>query len=192
MFKIEMTHLENETESTANLTLPTDQKTLDNANTHGTQMFRISECEKFPELVNIEFDENPTLGELNFLAEKLEKVAESKWNTAAYRGLLRDGIHTINDALTCALNVKTVAVYECGNLEEYGRLAMRDLLFGEFNEVPRKEDGSVDYEKIGQIEHEENSGYFIDGCYVITSTYCAEITPDIAEEKNGISMGGIS
>lgn len=205
VFKIAITNFENGSEKTEYMTLPADEKaiadTIEKSGIRGKTILRICGCEKFPELVDADFDGKPTLDELNILAEKLEKVAESDLDIAAYRGLLRDGIYTVHDAICCALNTNTVAVYRCKDFEEYGKLTMSDLLFGEFNNVPYKENGDIDYEKIGQIEHEKNGGYFIGGCYVITETYFEEIgfdektaqsESDIAEEKNNIAMGGIS
>lgn len=204
-FKIAITNFENGNEKTAYMTLPADRKTIadtiEKAGIRRETILRICGCENFPELVDADFDGKPTFDELNILAEKLENVAESDLDIAAYRGLLRDGIYTVRDAICCALNTNTVVVYRCKDFEEYGKLAMSDLLFGEFNNVPYKENGDVDYEKIGQIEHEKNGGYFIGDYYVITETYFNEIgfdektaqsESDIAEEKNNIAMGGIS
>lgn len=204
-FKIAITNFENGNEKTEYMTLPAEGKTItdtiEKAGICGETILRICSCEKFPELVGADFDGKPTLDELNILAEKLEKVAESDLDIAAYRGLLRDGIYTVRDAICCALNTNTVVVYRCKDFEEYGKFAMSDLLFGEFSDIPYKTNGDVDYEKIGQIEHEKNGGYFIGDYYVITETYFDEVgfgekaaqsESGIAEEKNNIAMGGIS
>lgn len=200
-FKISITDFADGNENTVYMTLPADKNIIETAKNNENVMLRICGCEEFPELVDIDFDEKPTLDELNYLAGELEKVAESDIDTAAYRGLLRDGIYSIRNAISCALNVKSVAVYPCKDLEEYGKLSMKDLLFGEFDEVPYNADGSIDYKKIGQIEQEKNGGCFIGDYYVMTETYSEEIKfdglkpqseTDIAEEKSDITMGGIS
>lgn len=196
-FKIAITDFE----KTVYMTLPADKTVIEGAGFGEEATLRICGCEEFPELVDINFDEKPTLDELNYLAGELEKVAESDIDTAAYKGLLRDGIYSIRDAINCALNLKSVVVYPCKDLEEYGKLAMKDLLFGEFDEVPYKADGSVDCKKIGQIEQEKNGGCFIGDYYVMTETYSEEIKfdginsqsgSDSAEEKIDLAMGGIS
>ena len=48
---------------------------LDRAKIYGKTFLRIEECGEVPELAGYEFSEEPTLDELNFLAERLEEIA---------------------------------------------------------------------------------------------------------------------
>ncbi len=59
----------------AYVTLPANKNTIidamDRAKVFGEPFLKIENCDEFPELNGYEFNEEPTLGELNFLAKRL-------------------------------------------------------------------------------------------------------------------------
>lgn len=63
----------------AYVTLPANKNTvidaMDKAKIFGETFARIENCDEFPELNGYEFDDEPTLGELNFLAKRLKEIA---------------------------------------------------------------------------------------------------------------------
>ena len=64
----------------AYITLPANKNAvidaMDRAKIRGETFLIISNCDEIPELEGYEFEEEPTLDELNFLAKRIEEIAE--------------------------------------------------------------------------------------------------------------------
>lgn len=62
---------------------------LDREKIYGDVTGKLLSAEKFPELLPMEFAEEPTLAELNFLVERLVEISEDTEKLYAYRALMR-------------------------------------------------------------------------------------------------------
>ena len=112
---------------------------LDRVKIYGKTFFRIEECDEVPELAGYEFSEEPTLDELNFLAKRLEEIANDKEilaQTIAYRALLQRGFGTMNEAINCTYNLETIPVYPCKDLREYGEIVLENEMLEGLEDIP--------------------------------------------------------
>lgn len=147
---------------------------LDRAKIYGKKFFRIEECDEVPELAGHEFKEEPTLDELNFLAKRLEEIANDKDNPTqiiAYRALLQRGFGTINEAINSTYDIQTMDVYRCDNVCEYGKIVLDNDMLDVLYDVSDEVYDLLDPEKVGRVTMERERGVFIDGYYAIPSTY---------------------
>lgn len=147
---------------------------LDRVKIYGKTFFRIEECDEVPELAGYEFSEEPTLDELNFLAKRLEEIANDKEilaQTIAYRALLQRGFGTINEAINCTYNLETIPVYPCKDLREYGEIVLDNDMLEELEDVPYELYDLLDPDKVGRAMMEREGGKFIDGYYAVPSSY---------------------
>lgn len=162
-------------EKVAYVTLPENKNTvidaMDRARIFGETFARIENCDEFPELNGYEFNEEPTLGELNFLAKRLKEIARDTSEKYAYRGLLQKGFNTINEAINRTYNLQTVPVYPCRNVYQYGEIVLDNEMLEELDDVPDEVYELLDPDKVGRVMMEREGGVFIDGYYVITSGY---------------------
>ena len=162
-------------EKVAYVTLPANKNTvidaMDRARIFGETFARIENCDEFPELNGYEFNEEPTLGELNFLAKRLKEIARDTSEKYAYRGLLQKGFNTINEAINRTYNLQTVPVYPCRNVYQYGEIVLDNEMLEELDDVPDEVYELLDPDKVGRAMAEREGGVFIDGYYVITSGY---------------------
>ena len=147
---------------------------LDRVKIYGKTFFRIEECDEVPELAGYEFSEEPTLDELNFLAKRLEEIANDKEilaQTIAYRALLQRGFGTINEAINCTYNLETIPVYPCKDLREYGEIVLDNDMLEELEDVPDEMYDLLDPDKVGRVMMEREGGVFIGGYYAVPSSY---------------------
>ena len=147
---------------------------LDRVKIYGKTFFRIEECDEVPELAGYEFSEEPTLDELNFLAKRLEEIANDKEilaQTIAYRALLQRGFGTINEAINCTYNLETIPVYPCKDLREYGEIVLDNDMLEELEDVPDEMYDLLDPDKVGRAMMEREGGVFIGGYYAVPSSY---------------------
>lgn len=147
---------------------------LDRAKIYGKTFFRIEECDEVPELAGYEFNEEPTLNELNFLAKRIEEIASDKedfTSLIAYRALLQRGFGRINEAINCTYNLETIPVYPCNDLREYGEIVLDNDMLEEFDDIPEEVYEMLDPEKVGRVMMKREGGNFIDGYYAIASSY---------------------
>lgn len=147
---------------------------LDRVKIYGKTFFRIEECDEVPELAGYEFSEEPMLDELNFLAKRLEEIANDKEilaQTIAYRALLQRGFGTINEAINCTYNLETIPVYPCKDLREYGEIVLDNDMLEELEDVPYELYDLLDPDKVGRAMMEREGGKFIDGYYAVPSSY---------------------
>lgn len=159
----------------AYMTLPANKNTvidaMDRAKIFGETFARIENCDEFPELNGYEFDEEPTLGELNFLAKRLEEIASDTSEKNAYRALLQKGFNTINEAINRTYNLQTIPVYPCRNVYAYGEIVLENEMLEELDDISDGVYELLDPDKVGRAMAEREGGIFIDGYYVITSGY---------------------
>ena len=147
---------------------------LDRVKIYGKTFFRIEECDEVPELAGYEFSEEPTLDELNFLAKRLEEIANDKEilaQTIAYRALLQRGFGTMNEAINCTYNLETIPVYPCKDLREYGEIVLDNDMLEELEDVPDEMYDLLDPDKVGRAMMEREGGVFIGGYYAVPSSY---------------------
>lgn len=159
----------------AYVTLPANKNTvidmMDRAKIFGETFVRIDCCDEFPELNGFEFDEEPTLDELNFLAARIEEICEEPMQKCAYQALLCRPMTTINEAINRTYNLETIPVYPCANYREYGEIVLDNEMLEGLEDVPDEFYDLLDFEKIGRVMAERESGVFIDGYYVVTDCY---------------------
>ena len=154
---------------------------LDRVKIYGKTFFRIEECDEVPELAGYEFSEEPTLDELNFLAKRLEEIANDKEilaQTIAYRALLQRGFGTMNEAINCTYNLETIPVYPCKDLREYGEIVLDNDMLEELEDVPDEMYDLLDPDKVGRVMMEREGGVFIGGYYAIPSSYAPALVYD--------------
>ncbi len=168
----------------AYVTLPANKNTvvdaMDRAKIFDEPFARIENCDEFPELNGYEFDEEPTLGELNFLAKRLEEIACDTSEKYAYRALLQKGFNTINEAINRTYNLETIPVYPCRNVYQYGEIVLENEMLEELDNVPDEIYELLDPDKVGRVMAEREGGVFIDGYYAVTSGYEPVIVYDEA------------
>lgn len=147
---------------------------MDREKIFGKTFLRINECDEIPELVGYEFTEEPTLEELNFLAKRIEIIAEGEDNPTqiiAYRALLQRGFGTINEAINCTYNLQTVPVYPCKGAEEYGEIVLENEFLEELRDIPDEIYDLLDPDKVGRAMMEREGGVFIGGYYAVADSY---------------------
>ena len=152
--------------------------------------FKIGHCEVIPELSGVAFAENATFAELNFLAERIEKICEDQTQICAYRALMSEIPDNICEAINSTYGLETIAVYPCESLEEYGDIVLDNDFLEELDEIPYELYDLLDREKVGALMQEREGGMFINGYYVIPSgydpvlAYDGIVLPDSAEDDD--------
>ena len=144
---------------------------MDRAKVFGETFVHIERCDKFPELNGFEFNEEPTIDELNFLAKRLEEISEDTSEKCAYRALLRKPMDTINEAINRTYNLQTIPVYPCNDFAEYGEIVLENEMLEELDDVPDEVYDLLDPDKVGRVMADREGGVFIDGYYGVTSGY---------------------
>ncbi len=162
----------------AYVTLPTNKNAvvdaMDSKKIFGETLLMITECDEVPELVGYEFMEEPTLDEMNFLAKRIEEIADDVDNPTqiiAYRALLQRGFGRINEAINCTYNLETIPVYPCRNVCEYGEIVLDNDMFEGLEDIPDEVYKLFDPDKVGRAMMEREGGVFIDGYYAVPSSY---------------------
>lgn len=162
----------------AYVTLPANRNTvtdaMDREKIFGKTLLRINECDEVPELVGYECTEEPTLEELNFLAKRIEIIAEDEENISAviaYRALLHKPFDTIRETINRTYNLQTIPAYPCRDAEEYGEIVLENGMLEELDDIPGEIYKLFDPDKVGRAMMEREGGIFIDGYYAIPRSY---------------------
>ena len=155
--------------------------------------FKIGHCEVIPELSGVAFAENATFAELNFLAERIEKICEDQTQICAYRALMSEIPDNICEAINSTYGLETIAVYPCESLEEYGDIVLDNDFLEELDEIPYELYDLLDREKVGALMQEREGGMFINGYYVIPSGYDPVLAYDgivlpVSDEEPAVEM----
>ena len=160
---------------TAYVTLPANRNAvidaLDKERIFGETFLRITECDEVPELGGFEFSKEPTLDELNYLAKRIEEISADETNIAAYRALLQKPFETINEAVNRTFDLGSIPVFPCKNYAEYGEIVLDGCFLEELEDVPDELYDLLDAEKVGRVMAGREDGVFVDGYYVVTSSY---------------------
>ena len=175
MIEIAIDELETCSDRTAYVNLPANKNTvtdeMDKACVFGETFPRIENCDDFSELNGFEFDEEPTVQELNFLAKRLEEISKDVTLKCAYKALLQKPMSTVNEAINRIYNLETIPVFPCKNYEEYGEIVLENEMLEELEDIPDELYELLDADKVGRVMAEREGGVFIDGYYVVTDSY---------------------
>ena len=175
MIEIAIQAANTDDEFIAYVMLPANKNTIidamDRAKVFGETFVHIERCDKFPELNGFEFNEEPTIDELNFLAKRLEEISEDTSEKCAYRALLRKPPDTINEAINRTYNLQTIPVYPCNDFAEYGEIVLENEMLEELDNVPDEVYDLLDPDKVGRAMADREGGVLVDGYYVVTSGY---------------------
>lgn len=145
---------------------------LDRAGIFGEYTAKIAEFENETGLKNISLSDEPTVEELNFLAKRLEEICTDKCAALAYGAVIsRYESVSISEAINCTYGLETVPVYPCKNAAEYGETVLENDLLEELNEIPDEIYEMLDREKIGRLMQEREGGVFMNGYYIVPSSY---------------------
>lgn len=151
---------------------------LDREKIYGDVTGKLLSAEKFPELLPMEFAEEPTLAELNFLVERLVEISEDTEKLYAYRALMRTPAADIYEAINRTYGLESIPVYPCKDASEYGEIVLDNAFLDEFVNLPDEIYNLLDREKVGHIMQESEGGVFMDGWYIIPSSYEPKIVYD--------------
>lgn len=175
MFEIAIDELGIGSNKVAFVSLPANKNTvidaMDMEKIFGETFLRIAECDEVPELNGFEFSKEPTLDELNYLAKRIEEISADAAHKAAYRTILRKPFETINEAVNRTFNLDSMPVFPCKNYAEYGKVVLENDFLEELEDVPDELYELLDAEKVGRAMAEREGGVFVDGYYVVTSSY---------------------
>lgn len=175
MIEIAIQATDTDDELIAYVMLPTNKNTvidaMDRAKVFGKTHMSIESCNDFPELNGFEFNEEPTINELNFLAKRLEEISGDTSEKYAYRALLRNPMDTISEAINRTYNLQTIPVYPCKNVYAYGEIVLENEMLEELDDIPDEVYNLLDPDKVGRVMVDREGGVFIDGYYVVTSGY---------------------
>ncbi len=155
--------------------------------------FKIGNCKEIPELNGAKFAENANFAELNFLAKRVEEIGRDQTQICAYRALIYELPDNICEAINRTYGLKTIPVYPCENVEDYGEIVLDNDFLEELEEIPYELYDLLDREKVGVLMQEREGGMFINGYYVIPSeydpvlAYDGVVLPD-SEEENTVEM----
>ncbi len=131
-----------------------------------------------PELSRMELTEEPTLAELNFLAERLAEISDENEKLYAYRALMRTPEKDIYEAINRTYGLEGIPVYPCKDAAEYGEIVLENDMLDEFSKLPDEIYDLLDREKVGYIMQESEGGIFMDGWYIVPSSYEPKIVHD--------------
>lgn len=174
-FEIAINERDVESGKTAYVMLPANKNevidAMDREKIFGEILPRIERCDEVPELEGHEFNDAPTLDELNFLAKRIEEISEDKAILVAYRALLRKPFDTLNEAINRTYNLETIPVYPCKDFAEYGEIVLDNEILEELSDVPDEAYDLLDPNKVGRAMAEREGGVFIDGYYAVANSY---------------------
>ncbi len=175
MFEIAIDELGIGSDKVAFVQLPANKNAvidaMDREKIYSETFLRIAECNEVPELNGFEFSKEPTLDELNFLAKRIKEISEEKTQIIAYRALLQKPFETINEAVNRTFDLDSMPVFPCKNYAEYGEIVLENDFLEELEDVPDELYELLDAEKVGRVIAEREGGVFVDGYYVVTSSY---------------------
>lgn len=174
-FEIAINERDVESGKTAYVMLPANKNAvidaMDREKIFGEILPRIERCDEVPELEGHEFNDAPTLDELNFLAKRIEEISEDKAILVAYRALLRKPFDTLNEAINRTYNLETIPVYLCKDFAEYGEIVLDNEMLEELGDVPDEAYDLLDPNKVGRAMAEREGGVIIDSYYAVASSY---------------------
>lgn len=137
----------------------------------------IRECPLLPELTDVSVLA-PTLKELNFFAQRLETLP--KEDLLLLRGVLRHHMEegrypesiSAKELINLTYGLDTVMVASnVGNDEALGQFVIENDLNLDIADIPETSLYLLDRKQIGRMQRKNEGGIFVDGSYVVASTY---------------------
>ena len=138
----------------------------------------ITESSDIPELMNCRFTIPPTLDEICFLAERLVEICKEEEMMYAYRALMRTPATDIYEAINRTYGLEGIPVYLCKDAAEYGEIVLENDYLDELSSLPDEIYNLLDHEKVGRLMQASEDGVFMDGWYIIPSSYEPKIVHD--------------
>lgn len=68
-------------------------------------------------------------------------------------------------------DLDSIPVFPCKNYAEYGEVVLENDFLEELEDIPDELYELLDKEKVGRAMAEREGGVFVDGYYVVTSSY---------------------
>lgn len=155
----------------AYLQLPASQSemrdALERARVAGDQSYQVVECfDSRGEYLEF-IPENPSLTELNFLAQRISSLGESERLAFASRAAA-EKTPDMKKLINITYNLKEIIILAgLGNDRDLGKFYVDNDMVEELREVPDKALKFLDYEKIGLEYREAEKGEFINGSYML-------------------------
>lgn len=145
---------------------------LDTARIFGEYTAEISGINNETCLSTIRLSDAPNIDELNFLAKRMDEICKDKCTALAYNAVIsqRESV-SIGEAITATYGLESVPVYPCSDAAEYGGIVLENEMLDELSGLPDEIYELLDREKIGKLMQEREGGVFLDGYYIIPSSY---------------------
>ena len=151
---------------------------LDREKIYGDVTAKVLSSRIIPELSKMELTEELTLAELNFLAERLVKICKEEEMMYAYRALMRTPATDIYEAINRTYGLEGIPVYLCKDAAEYGEIVLENDYLDKLSALPDEIYNLLDHEKVGRLMQASEDGVFMDGWYIIPSSYEPKIVHD--------------
>lgn len=151
---------------------------LDREKIYGDVTAKVLSSRIIPELSIMELTEETTLAELNFLAERLVEICKEEEMMYAYRALMRTPTTVIYEAINRTYGLEGIPVYLCKDAAEYGEIVLENDYLDELSSLPDEIYNLLDHEKVGRLMQASEGGVFMDGWYIIPSSYEPKIVHD--------------
>ncbi len=165
------------------LELPAEEYEIEDAfqraritNENEIMQFVVYDCELMPSIQGKRLD-SPSLYELDFLARRLADLTEEeriviKAIDQKYIPQEEDTLISIKDCINLTYGIDKVPIASnIRNLKELGEFAIENELSPIAICSPNEIVPYLDREEIGQLQQDAENGVFVDGKYVITSSY---------------------
>lgn len=155
----------------AYLQLPANQSemqdALERARVTEDQPYQIVECfDSRGEYIEF-IPENPSLAELNFLAQRISSLGEPEQLAFASRAAAEKA-PDMKKLINITYNLKEITtLVGIGNDKALGKFYVDNDMVEELQDVPDKALKFMDYEKIRREYREVEQGEFINGCYML-------------------------
>lgn len=155
----------------ANLQLPASQSemrdALERARITGDQTYQVIECfDSQGEYIEF-IPGNPSLAELNFLAQRISSLGEPERLAFASRAAAEKA-PDMKKLINITYNLKEITTLAgLGNDKALGKFYVDNDMVEELQDVPDKALKFLDYEKIGREYREAEKGEFINGSYML-------------------------
>lgn len=148
----------------------------------------VRESPKLPELVDIPLLA-PTLPELNFFARRLALMPDEDilllkgvFRQRMEAGRYKNGI-SMKELINLTYGLEPVMIASnVGNDEALGQFVIENNLNEDVSAIPESSLYLLDLERIGQLQRKNDSGVFVDGCYVVAGEY------ELAQVYDGIHL----
>jgi len=143
------------------------QDALERARVTGGQPYQVVECfDSQGEYLEF-IPENPSLAELNFLAQRISSLGESERLAFASRAAA-EKTPDMKKLINITYNLKEIMIIAgLDNDKDLGKFYVDNDMVEELREVPDKALKFLDYEKIGREYREAEQGEFINGSYML-------------------------